>query len=141
MVGASRHGLAVVTAFVVLTSLLAVGSADAAWTQERAGVGVIRATAVGSGNVPALSKVGNSVKLTWAASSLANGTAVSGYIVRRYNALTGAEASVGSNCAGTIAALTCTETQVARGSWQYTITASRANWRGSESAKSSTMSV
>jgi hypothetical protein len=136
---ASVHRLAVMSALILVTAVVAVGSAYGAWTKNGAGVGFIRATAVGSGNAPALSKVGNSVKLTWAASSLTNGTTVSGYVVRRYNAVTGAEATVGSNCASITAALTCTETSVGRGSWQYTITPSRANWRGPESAKSSTI--
>ena len=57
-------------------------------------------------------------------------------IVRRYNTATGTLQAIGAACSGTINALTCTESGVPFGSWQYTITPAASNWRGPESAKS-----
>ncbi len=79
--------------------------------------------------------------MTWTASSYTNGGAAAGYLVRRYNASTGVLQTVGSACSGTITALTCTETGVPAGSWQYTITPATGNWRGPESAKGATVVV
>ena len=109
---------------------------------DRSGPAFGRATSIGPGNVPSGAKViGKDVRLTWTATTLTNGAAVSGYLVRRYNALTSAESTVATNCSGTVAALTCTENNVAKGSWQYTITPTRGNWRGTLSTKSSAVDV
>ena len=129
-------------AALVVVALLAAASAQAAWTPTRSGPAFGRATSVGQGNAPSGAKVnGKNVRLTWAVTTLTNGAAVSGYIVRRYNALTGAEATVAANCSGTVAALTCTENNVAKGSWQYTITPTRGNWSGTASTKSTAVAV
>ena len=127
---------------LVVVALLAAASAQAAWTPTRSGAAFGRATSVGQGNAPSGAKVnGKDVRLTWTATTLTHGAAVGGYLVRRYNALTSAEAIVAANCSGTVAALTCTENNVAKGSWQYTITPTRGNWRGTESSKSTAVAV
>jgi hypothetical protein len=96
-----------------------------------------------TGNKPTASAptLSTNVTVTWAASAHASGAAVTGYVVRRYNSLTSAEATVGASCSGIRAGLSCTETGVAVGSWTYTVTPAEGNWRGGESARSSSVSV
>ncbi len=73
---------------------------------------------------------------------LSNGTAVSGYLIKRYNASTLAPQTIGSGCTGTITALTCTENAVPTGQWRYSVTpVFAANWMGAESAMSTTVVV
>jgi hypothetical protein len=84
---------------------------------------------------------GGTVAVSWAASTLANGVAVSGYAVTRYSA-TNVPQAVGGTCSGLVAATTCTETGVPTGTWTYTITPRFAtNWMGAESAKSAAIVV
>jgi hypothetical protein len=81
------------------------------------------------------------VTVTWAASSYTNGGTPGGYVIKRYDATTGVVQAIGANCAGTISALTCTESGVPFGSWKYAVTPATASWRGAESAKSATVTV
>ena len=117
------------------------GGAAAAWVIHGSGSGAAKAKTLGSGNAPAGTVQGHKVTVTWTASSYTNGGTAAGYIVRRYNASTGVVQTIGSACTGTIAALTCIESGVPSGSWQYTITPATANWRGPESAKSAVIAV
>jgi hypothetical protein len=112
------------------------GGAAAAWVLVRSGSGSAKAKTLGSGNTPSASNSGHRVTVSWAASSFTTGGAVPGYVVRRYNAVTGVGQGAANGCSGTITALTCTESSVPTGSWQYTITPAAGNWRGPESAKS-----
>ena len=124
-------------AALAVVALLVTASAQAAWTATRTGAAYSHATSVGQGVTPTATKVtGKDIRLTWTAATLTNGAGVGGYLVRRYNALTGTEVAITANCSGTIAALTCTESNVAKGSWQLTVTPLLANWRGTESLKS-----
>jgi hypothetical protein len=101
------------------------------------GTGSAAAVSVGAGATPTAVSSGSSVTVSWAASTLTNGTAVSGYRVKRYNATTLAVQTLGSGCAGQIAALSCTESSVPNGQWEYTVTPLFAtNWTGAESAMS-----
>ena len=61
---------------------------------------------------------------SWAASTLATGQAVSGYLVKRYDAGTQAAQTILSACTGTIATTSCVESSVPNGSWKYTVTPS-----------------
>jgi hypothetical protein len=117
------------------------GGAAAAWALHGSGSGAAKAKTLGSGNAPSGSVSGHKVTVTWTASSYTNGGAAAGYIVNRYNAATGVVQTIGSACTGTIAVLTCTESGVPSGTWQYTVTPATANWRGPESAKSAVVSV
>src|SRR3954447_22299665 len=117
------------------------GGAAAGWRIVGSGAAVAKAKTLGSGNAPIGAVTGHKVKLTWLGSTYAEGGAPAGYVVRRYNATTGVEQVVGSACSGTINALTCTESGVPAGSWQYTITPATANWRGPQSVKSTTVVV
>jgi hypothetical protein len=81
------------------------------------------------------------VAVSWAASTLGNGQAVSGYTVTRYSAANVPQ-TVGGTCSGLVAATTCTETGVPAGTWTYTITPRFAtNWTGAESAKSAGVAI
>jgi hypothetical protein len=117
------------------------GGAAAGWRIVGSGGGKAKAKTLNSGNRPTGTVAGHKVTVTWLASTYAEGGAPAGYIVRRFHATTGVEQVVGSSCSGTIAGLTCTESGVPAGSWQYTITAATANWRGPQSVKSATIVV
>lgn len=117
------------------------GGAAAGWRVVASGAAKAKAKTLGTGNRPTGAVAGHKVTVSWAASAYLEGGAPGGYIVRRYNATTGVEQTIGSNCSGTIAALTCTENAVPAGSWQYTITPATANWRGPQSVKSLTIVV
>jgi hypothetical protein len=98
------------------------------------GNGAASATTVGAGATPTPTWSGTTVNLSWAATTLANGTAVSGYLVKRYNATTLVAQTILSSCNGTLTALSCTESSVPTGSWRYSITPVFAtNWVGAES--------
>jgi hypothetical protein len=116
--------------------------AAAAWTLTRSGPGAAKAKALGPGNQPGASNQGRRVTVTWTASYFTTGGAVPGYVVRRYNAVTGVGVNALNGCSGTITALTCTESSVPTGSWRYTVTpAAGTNWRGVESPKSSVVVI
>ena len=117
------------------------GAAAAAWALSASGSGAAKARTLGSGNQPTASALLRNVTVTWTASSFTTGGAVPGYVVRRYNALTGAGTQATNGCSGIVTALTCTETNAPVGSWQYTVTPAAGNWRGPESTKSSVVVV
>jgi hypothetical protein len=117
------------------------GGAAAAWSKIGSGSAKAKAKALGAGNVPTGSVSGHKVTVSWAASSYTNGGSPAGYLINRYNASTGVLQTIGANCSGTIAVLTCTENAVPSGSWKYSVTPATANWRGAESAKSATVTV
>ena len=106
------------------------------------GSGAAAASGVNQGATPTASATGSTVTVSWAASTLANGQPVGGYLVKRYDAGTLAVQTILSACTGTIAATSCVESGVPNGSWKYAVTPVFAtNWQGPESAKSATVSV
>jgi hypothetical protein len=118
------------------------GGAAAAWSLTCSGPGAAKAKTLGAGNQPTVSNLGRRVTVTWAASYFTTGGAVPGYVVRRYNAVTGVGVNALNGCSGTITVLTCTESSVPTGSWRYTVTpAAGTNWRGAESPKSSVVVI
>ena len=125
----------------IAAALLVVPTASAAWSRSAIGGGAARAKALGTGNIPTATVSGKKVTVTWSASTFSDGGNVAGYVVRRYNASTGLLQTIGASCTGTIAALTCTERNTPAGGWTYTVTPAVANWRGGESAKSTTVTV
>ena len=153
MTGAPRHGSqgsrrprwsrAFITVVAALVVTLGAGSAQAYWTPTSlpGGSTTAAATTVGAGARPTGVPTGGSVALSWAASTLGSGQAVSGYTVIRYSA-GNVPQTVGGTCSGLVAATTCTETGVPTGTWTYTITPRFAtNWTGAESPKSSNVVV
>ncbi len=124
--------------FVFTVAIVLAGAVNAAagWLGTGAGSGYSRALSIAAGNTPSVSVSGRNVTVSWSASA----APTDGYIVKRYNGSDQPQ-TVGSACAGTIAGLSCTENAVPPGSWRYTVTTAQANWRGAESAKSSTATV
>jgi hypothetical protein len=128
----------------VLMFVLVGGAAWAFWTAVTTpgSGGAAAATSVNAGSTPSANASGSTVTVTWTASTLATGQAVAGYRVARYNATTLVAQTVLSNCAGVIAATSCTENNVPGGSWKYAVTPLFAtNWEGAESAKSATVTI
>ncbi len=138
---AAQLGAVVVAACLVLATAV---PARAFWTAA-SGVGdsgAAAATAVNRGATPSASAIGPAVTVTWAPSTLANGQAVTGYVVKRYDAVTQVAQAILSACTGTVAATTCIESSVPSGAWVYTVTPRIAiNWVGQESLASSTVTV
>lgn len=106
------------------------------------GNGAAVASSVNQASTPSASAAGRSVTVTWAASTLSNGQAVTGYEVRRYAAGTLALQTISTGCAGTLTATSCVETRVPAGSWVYGVTPLfGAQWRGAESVRSTAVTV
>ena len=131
----------------VLASYLMLTSALAGWSYWTAvsnpgGSGAATAASVNTGATPSGSVSGQSVTLSWAASTMSNGQPVDGYLIKRYDAGTLALQTTLSTCAGTVPVTTCIENSVPNGTWAYTVTpVFAANWRGVESAMSSAVTV
>jgi hypothetical protein len=75
-------------------------------------------------------------------STLSNGAALEGYLVKRYPAGGGAAtiSPIGS-CTGTVTGVSCTEDDTPAGTWRYTITPAIGAWRGAESLLSGVVTV
>lgn len=94
-----------------------------------------------TGSTPSGQASGSSVTVSWASAALPNGVAVAGYVIRRYDAATGAQESVGGNCSGVVTTTTCTELSVPSGTWVYTDIPVQSNWTGGASQKSASIAV
>jgi hypothetical protein len=125
---------------VCALALAGAAHAEAGWRSGGAGAGYSKAETMPAGRTPLASLAAGNVTVSWAAVALAGGGALDGYVVRRHGA-SGEEAAIGAGCAGTIAALSCTEAAVPPGSWRYTVTPVLQGWRGVESAESATVPV
>jgi hypothetical protein len=136
-----------VTAALVLAGILAAltAAAWAYWTASATSgsTGAAAAAIVNQGATPtATAAAGRKVTVNWGASTLSNGRAVDGYIVKRYDAGTGSLQTTLTGCAGTITATSCVETGVPAGQWKYSVTpVFSTNWRGAEGVKSGAATV
>ena len=128
-----RRCAAAATVFWVASSA---GAALAAWSATGTGAGRAAATGVPAGPTPAVSVTGRNVTVSWPATTLSTGDAVTGYSVRRV-ASNGATATIGASCNTVQTGLSCTETAVAPGTWSYGIAARVATWSGSEGTRTS----
>jgi ABC-type Fe3+-hydroxamate transport system substrate-binding protein len=128
-------------ALVALLALAVCGGAQASWSVGVSGSAASAAKTMPAGTVPSGSVAGNSVTVTWAASTFAGGGAVPGYVVRRFNDVGGAEATVLAACAGIVSGTSCTEDAVPIGVWRYTVTPAAGSWRGTQSAQSPSVTV
>jgi chitobiase/beta-hexosaminidase-like protein len=122
-----------------------IASSSAFWgaTSVSGGSGAASAATVNQGATPsATAASGRLVSVSWGASTLSNGHAVDGYVVRRYDTSGGAAQTPSGGCSGTVAATSCTEPDVPTGQWQYTVTPVLAtNWQGLESPRSGTVTL
>jgi hypothetical protein len=111
-------------------------AAYAAWSAntEAGATAGAKAQVMPVGSTPVVVVTGSSVSLSWPAATLSSGAAVDAYVVRRYDGFN-VERSIAGNCAGTITARTCTDVNVANGTWFYTVQPVLANWHGAESVK------
>ena len=98
--------------------------------------GASRAASVNAGSTPAAAVANrNQVSVTWPATTLSNGTAVTGYTLTRYSAANEPAPPL-PGCAGVIASTSCVETGVPDGRWTYRVTPRVANWAGAAGAAS-----
>ena len=126
--------------------LVVTASAFAYWaaTSSAGSNGSAAAATVNQGATPsaAPSPTGRAVTISWGVSTLSNGAALEGYLVKRYPAGGGAATiSPIGNCTGTVAGVTCTEEDTPAGAWRYTITPVIGAWRGAESLLSGVATV
>jgi hypothetical protein len=135
------------TATLALCALLSALTA-AAWaywsaTATPGSLGAAVAATVGQGATPtATAAAGRKVTVSWGASTLSSGQPVGGYVVKRYDAGSGALQTTLAGCAGTISATSCVETSVPPGQWKYAVTpVLGTNWRGAEGLKSGIATV
>jgi hypothetical protein len=128
---------------LVLVALALPGPGDAAWSVGNSGSGAIKSKTMSVANgVPSGSVSSHDVTVTWSAAQFAEGGNVPGYVVKRYDATTNALQTVLSACTGVVAATSCIEHSVPTGLWKYTVTPAAGNkWRGTESGKSTTVTV
>ena len=131
----------IVVLLVGLAVVLVPTTAQARWNPAGSGHGYAEADVAPDGNAPTVGLSGRNTTLSWTASQFVDGTNVNGYLASRYDAGTGTAATIGSNCAGTINGLTCTENAVPPGTWYYTITPKYQNWIGGESLDSAAVTI
>jgi hypothetical protein len=138
-----RHKIAGAAALCGVLVASAVAWAYWSATAGSDSLGGAVAAAVTQGATPtAAAQAGRNVDVSWGASTLSNGHAVDGYLVKRYDAVTAVLQTTVSGCAGTVAATSCLESGVPSGSWKYTVTpVLAANWRGAEGLKSGIATV
>jgi hypothetical protein len=117
-------------------------AALAAWSAAQGpGSATGAATVMPSGTAPSGSAASASVTISWSAAKFPNGTAVAGYVINRYNAITGALATVNAGCSGVVTTPTCTEQSVQPGTWVYTDTPVQLTWTGGASPDSAPIVV
>lgn len=129
---------------VVLVALLWAAVGWAAWSKQSGGSATTRGYQVPVGLVPTTSAGTTSVTINWTQVTLAGsriGTLPGGgYLVRRYANGSSTPITPGAGCAGLITGvggtLSCTETAVPDGDWQYAVTPAVGSWSGAESPKS-----
>jgi hypothetical protein len=136
-----KAGLLVV--LLLPAALSAPSGSSAGWQPAAAGSGASKAKVMpaAAGAAPSGSAASHDVTVSWTAMQFADGGNVPGYVVTRYDAITGAAQTVLSGCSGTVAATSCVEHSVPAGSWKYTMTPAAGTWRGVESPESATVIV
>jgi hypothetical protein len=143
VLGAPRRLLVAGSLLCALTaaSLLVPTSAWAVWSAAGSGSGEGAAATMPTGNTPTATPSGNSVLVSWSPVAVSQGTDVAGYVVSRYDAVTGNPAVVGGGCSGVVTTTSCTESSVPTGNWVYTDTPVQLSWTGGASALSAPVAV
>jgi hypothetical protein len=140
----ARWGRALLLVSASALLMLVGGAAWSYWlaTATAGSAGAALATSVNAGATPTANASGANVTVSWSASTLANGMAVTGYEIKRYNSSTLAVQTILSACTGVVTATSCVESSVPAGTWRYTVTpVFSTNWRGTESAMSLVVTV
>jgi hypothetical protein len=134
--------LLLIPLIAALTATAAAGAA--AWATSGGGVGYARGKSFAPAAAPTatvtLRQNNARVALSWADAGFVGGGGVNGFVVSRY-ASTGQKQTLSGPCNGVVAGTSCNENNVPSGSWQYTITPAVGNWLGSESPKSTIVTV
>jgi hypothetical protein len=115
--------------------------AQAAWSAGGSGNASASAYTMPIGSQPTAVASGTSVSVRWPAALFPAGQSVDGYVIQRYNATSGAPATVGAACSGTVTSTTCTELNVPAGTWIYADTPVQDKWTGGSSPTSASVSV
>ena len=129
--------------FAIMLALAVVagpGVAWAGWNSPGTGAAFGKAFQMPTGATPTVSVTGRNVAVSWTAATFPDSTPVNASLVERYDAAVVAQ-GVGAACSGTIAGLTCTEAAVPPGTWTYTVTPKHHAWLGTESARSTAVTV
>lgn len=113
----------------------------AAWGAGGSGTASSRAYTMPAGGQPLASASGNSVSVRWPAAVFPDNKVVTGYIIHRFDAASGAQAPVGAGCSGIVPTTTCTELNVPAGTWIYTDTPVQDKWTGTQSPASAPVTV
>jgi hypothetical protein len=132
--------LVLVTAVAALVAGLP-GTALAAWDAGTSGSSSTRAVTMPGGSTPTAAASGGTISLAWSVSVFPNGSPVAGYRVTRYATGSATPQTPGGTCGGTVTALTCTDSNVTTGRWEYTVTPVQAAWSGAQSGRSEALSV
>jgi hypothetical protein len=135
------HRYLLAVAVAVPFALAPASVALAAWSTQGQGNAAGAATVMPNGTAPTGAAVSASVTITWTAAQFPNGAAVAGYVINRYNATTGAPATVNAGCSGVVTTTTCTEQSVQPGTWVYTDTPVQLTWTGGTSPDSAPVVV
>lgn len=120
---------------------VAASPASAGWSTTGTGSGAASARSLPAGNTPSASWALGAVTVTWSASSFSGDGPVPSYVVRRFDALSGAEATVAAACSGLVSSTSCVEAGVPTGQWTYSVTPAAGAWRGGQSAQGNTVTV
>lgn len=137
-----RRRLLVALTVVVVVMTTTTTAAWAAWAVASSNARAAgRSTSMPTTSAPSVTSTASRVTVTWSAASFPGGPVVEGYVVRAYNASTGAPRAVGGTCTATVTTLTCNDTGVPGGGWRYTVQARQGAWAGTESATSATVTV
>ncbi len=131
----------IAAALAVPLALGPAAPATAAWSAVGTGGSAAAASVMPTGSAPSGSAVGSSVTVSWTPVTLTDGASVAGYVITRYNKVTGTPGTVGSACTGIVTTTTCTENSVPPGTWIYIDTPVVINWTGGESPGSAPVVV
>jgi hypothetical protein len=129
----------VIAASILAPFTVCLAAAQAAWLAAGTGGPAITASSLPAGAVPTVAASGRDVTVSWTAATMSSATV--GYVVHRYDAVSGTTQTVGSNCANVATSVTCTEATLPAGNWKYAVTPSYASWTGTESTKSATVTT